>query len=40
MNRRFYLQFPTRAQASGEFEFTWVDDSGQRGSAKETIKVG
>ena len=35
-----YLQFPTRAEASGEFEFTWVDDSGQRGSAKETLRVG
>ncbi len=34
-----FLQFPTRAEASGELELSWVDDSGQRGSAKETISV-
>ena len=34
-----FLQFPTVADASGELEVTWVDDAGERGSAKETITV-
>ncbi len=35
-----YLQFPTIATESGELEFTWVDDAGQRGRATEPIQVG
>jgi len=34
-----YLQFPTRVEASGEFEFSWVDDNGVRDTARETITV-
>jgi sulfur-oxidizing protein SoxZ len=34
-----FVQFPTVAEASGELELTWVDDSGERGSAKESITV-
>jgi sulfur-oxidizing protein SoxZ len=34
-----YLQFPTIAVESGELEFTWVDDAGQRGRATEPITV-
>jgi len=34
-----FIQFPTVAEASGELEFTWVDDAGERGSAKESIAV-
>ena len=34
-----YLQFFTVAQASGEIEFSWVDDAGVRGSERATITV-
>ena len=34
-----FIQFPTRAETSGELEFTWVDDAGERGSARESITV-
>ena len=34
-----FVQFPTVANESGELEFTWVDDAGERGSAKEKITV-
>lgn len=34
-----FIQFPTVAQASGELVFTWVDDAGNRGSARQAIKV-
>jgi sulfur-oxidizing protein SoxZ len=34
-----FVQFATRAEASGELEFSWVDDAGERGSAKQSIKV-
>lgn len=34
-----YLQFYTTAAASGEFVFDWVDDAGQRGSARASITV-
>ncbi|MDP1536265.1 MAG: thiosulfate oxidation carrier complex protein SoxZ [Burkholderiales bacterium] len=33
------LQFHVRAEASGEFAFDWVDDSGQRGSERAPITV-
>lgn len=33
------LQFSVRAEASGEFVFDWVDDSGQRGSERASIAV-
>lgn len=33
------LQFHVRAEASGEFVFDWVDDSGQRGSERAAIAV-
>lgn len=34
-----FIQFPTVAAESGELEFTWVDDAGQRGTARQTIAV-
>jgi sulfur-oxidizing protein SoxZ len=34
-----YLQFYTVADASGEFVFEWVDDSGVRGQEKAAITV-
>ena len=34
-----YLQFYTIAEASGEFEFSWVDDAGERGSERARITV-
>ena len=34
-----YLQFYARAEASGEIEFSWVDDSGERGSERASITV-
>jgi sulfur-oxidizing protein SoxZ len=34
-----YLQFYTRAEASGELVFDWVDDAGERGSERAPITV-
>ena len=34
-----YLQFFTVAQASGEIEFSWVDDAGNRGRERAAITV-
>ena len=34
-----YLQFYTTAEASGEIEFSWVDDAGERGSERASISV-
>ena len=34
-----YLQFYTRAVASGELVFEWVDDTGARGSERAPIQV-
>lgn len=34
-----FVQFATRAEESGELEFSWVDDAGARGAAREPIKV-
>jgi sulfur-oxidizing protein SoxZ len=34
-----YLQFYTRAEASGELVFDWVDDAGERGSERVAITV-
>ncbi len=34
-----FLEFPTIAVESGELEFTWVDDAGVTGSAKQAIAV-
>ena len=34
-----YLQFCARAEASGEIEFSWVDDAGERGSERASITV-
>jgi len=34
-----FIQFPAVARDSGELEFTWVDDAGERGSAKGSISV-
>lgn len=34
-----YLQFYTRAEASGEFLFEWADETGQRGTSRATITV-
>ena len=34
-----YLQFYTLAEASGEFVFEWVDDSGVRGEERASITV-
>ena len=34
-----YVQFYTVAEASGNLEFTWIDDEGQRGSERQAIVV-
>ena len=34
-----YLQFYTVAEASGEIEFSWEDDSGAKGSERASIAV-
>lgn len=34
-----YLQFYAVAEASGEFDFEWVDDSGERGMERAAISV-
>lgn len=34
-----YLQFFARAEASGEVEFAWTDDAGERGAARAAIVV-
>lgn len=34
-----YLQFYAVAEASGEFDFEWVDDNGDRGIERATITV-
>jgi sulfur-oxidizing protein SoxZ len=34
-----YLQFYTRAEASGELDFEWADDAGERGSERVAITV-
>jgi sulfur-oxidizing protein SoxZ len=34
-----FLQFCTVAEASGEMEFSWVDDEGQQGSERQAIVV-
>jgi sulfur-oxidizing protein SoxZ len=34
-----YLQFYTVAEASGDLEFTWADDEGQKGAERQAIVV-
>jgi sulfur-oxidizing protein SoxZ len=34
-----YLQFHTVARQSGEIEFSWVDDAGNRGAERAAISV-
>jgi sulfur-oxidizing protein SoxZ len=34
-----YLEFPLLAGESGELEFTWLDDAGERGVARQAISV-
>ena len=34
-----YLQFYTVARASGEVEFSWVDDDGNRGAERAALSV-
>jgi sulfur-oxidizing protein SoxZ len=34
-----FLQFYTVAEASGEMEFSWIDDEGKAGSERQTIVV-
>jgi sulfur-oxidizing protein SoxZ len=34
-----YLQFYATAEASGEIEFSWVDDAGEQGSERASITV-
>jgi len=34
-----FLQFFTVAEASGEFDFEWVDDNGNRGMERAAISV-
>ena len=34
-----YLQFYAKAEASGEIEFSWVDDAGERGRERASITV-
>jgi sulfur-oxidizing protein SoxZ len=35
-----YVQFYTVAEASGELEFTWIDDEGKQGTERQSIEVG
>ncbi len=35
-----YLAFHVKVPASGEFEFTWTEDTGKTWSAKKKIAVG
>ncbi|HEY6240090.1 MAG TPA: thiosulfate oxidation carrier complex protein SoxZ [Burkholderiales bacterium] len=34
-----YLQFYTVAEASGDLEFSWIDDEGQQDSERQSIVV-
>ena len=34
-----YVQFYTVAEASGNLEFTWIDDEGERGAERQPIVV-
>ena len=34
-----FLQFHTIAEASGELEFSWIDDEGKQGSERQAIVV-
>lgn len=34
-----YLEFYTRAQASGELVFEWIDDAGERGAERASVTV-
>jgi sulfur-oxidizing protein SoxZ len=34
-----YVQFYTVAEASGNFDFTWIDDEGIQGSERQSIVV-
>ncbi len=34
-----YLQFHTRAEATGDIEVRWVDDQGVKGSARQMLTV-
>ena len=34
-----YVQFYTVAEASGNLEFSWIDDEGERGSERQAIVV-
>ena len=34
-----YVQFYTVAEGSGDLEFTWIDDEGERGSERQSIVV-
>src|SRR5688500_20265097 len=34
-----YLQFYTRAQASGDLVFEWIDDTGERGAERASVTV-
>ncbi len=35
-----YLAFHAKVDKSGEFEFTWTEDTGKKWSAKKSITVG
>ncbi len=35
-----YIEFSFKAEASGEFEFTWTDDDGTVTTGKSALKVG
>jgi len=35
-----YMAFFMKAEESGELELTWIDDKGEKTSAKKTITVG
>ena len=34
-----YVQFYTVAETSGDLEFTWIDDEGERGAERQSIVV-
>ena len=34
-----YIQFPAKFDESGELQFSWVDDAGEKGSATQPVQV-
>lgn len=34
-----FIQFPAKFSESGELQFSWVDDAGEKGSASQAVPV-